>query len=328
MHGYSLVKGVDEKYRYVSLLPSAEVLYRVSEKRKVHAQYVSNIAVPSMDQLNPVPNVSNPQYPVHGNPSLRPSYSQNTSIQYEFSSLKQTYYQGFQIGLTYATTKDLIIQNSIYPHDSTAVIRETRYENANGSRTLSLDYQIHFSPIIRKYLNMQLSGNINSSRNPIAADSLFQTSSTINWNQNLAININIPNRLEAGLFLGYGQTHNGGQSSSSQPLFAYFHWLLNARYELNNWMFSYSLAQSFASDVNGRFATYPTLMSSSLQYNLFPKSHARLGLSIYNLLNANTGVSQMITANSFSQRSSNQVGRHYMLTLEIKLERFKRNEQK
>jgi len=323
--GRTAVKESEQVYHYFSWLPATQISYNISSSKKMILEYKTSTKTPSMEQLTPILNISNPQNPIQGNPDLRNSYLQSVMARYEFSSLKSAYYRGVQIGLTYATTDNLIVPNSIYIHDFGAVVKKTSYVNTNGSHSVGASYQIHFAPFCPKYVSAQLSGNINAANSPVVTDGVESAVSSTSWNQNISFNLNLPNILESSVAGYYGQTYTGKQLLSSPTSVSYFQWLFSNRYEfIQNWVFNSALSESYFSGVNGRLITNPMQLNASLQYELLSKIHGKIGFSAYNLFAANSGVTQSTTPTNITQNITTQVGRHYLVTMAIKLQRFKK----
>lgn len=68
------------KSRYFSqsvnnVLPYAGVSFRMKNNKYLDFNYRTNSSAPTVDQLQPIPNNSNPNFIVQGNPDLKPNYS-------------------------------------------------------------------------------------------------------------------------------------------------------------------------------------------------------------------------------------------------------------
>jgi outer membrane receptor protein involved in Fe transport len=68
----------------VNFSPSAMIEFDFSDTRSLRARYRGNTRQPSITQLQPVPDNSNPLYRPIGNPDLLPEFEQTTSNPNEF----------------------------------------------------------------------------------------------------------------------------------------------------------------------------------------------------------------------------------------------------
>ncbi|RYZ30824.1 MAG: hypothetical protein EOO10_01430 [Chitinophagaceae bacterium] len=93
--------------------PSLNATYSLSKGKAVRASFSANTIQPSIDQLQPVPDNSNPLFIRIGNPNLRTAFAQNYTVGYtanEFSAEKQNSFSG---NLVYAPTSNQIV-NAVY----------------------------------------------------------------------------------------------------------------------------------------------------------------------------------------------------------------------
>jgi hypothetical protein len=70
-----------------NLLPSFTYRYKFTDNKQLTFKYNTNSNQPDLNQLQPVPDNSNPNYIVKGNPNLLPTYSHNFNIDFYTWSL-------------------------------------------------------------------------------------------------------------------------------------------------------------------------------------------------------------------------------------------------
>jgi Outer membrane protein beta-barrel family/Carboxypeptidase regulatory-like domain len=324
LSGQTGIKGTVEHYHYFNFLPVAQLAYTVSPGRKITFDYTSNSTPPSIQQLNPIENITNPQYPIQGNPGLRPSLTQSASLHYMLSSLHPTFYQGLEVGVSYTTASDMIATNPIYAIDTSTVVQKTTYVNLNGSHYLAATYQAHLPAILNSHLQIQLLGNINYSNTPVLANNVLNKMASIGWGQNINLTLNIPNQIEAYLMGNYTQTITRYNTAGNVAPFSSFHWLFSSRHELlQAWVLTYTLSQAFTSGPAGNLITNPILMNASIQRELLKNNQLRIAFAANNLFDITSSISQSVSPGNVIQNSANQIGRHFLLTVELRLEKFR-----
>ncbi|MBG47340.1 MAG: TonB-dependent receptor [Pseudozobellia sp.] len=74
---------------YKNLLFNARLRYSFGSNKRLFARYRSNLNLPSVNQLQPIPNVSNPLNIVIGNPGLSPGINHNININYNDFNWKE-----------------------------------------------------------------------------------------------------------------------------------------------------------------------------------------------------------------------------------------------
>jgi hypothetical protein len=157
-------KGDVIAYHYFSLLPNVQADWNFDKSQKLNISYSGQPNLPGLQELAPFTNVSNPQYPVTGNPDLKPSYTNNISLHYERSSLRSTQFYGFGIGLNYSSVQHTIIQNLTSPTDGSQVVQATTYLNAGSTNTLNVDFHLTLPAFFNKRLRINYSGKLGESQ--------------------------------------------------------------------------------------------------------------------------------------------------------------------
>lgn len=72
----------DGKLGYNNLFIEAEVEYEIEGSKSLSIEYETDVDVPSIGQLQPVVDRTNPLNIVIGNPQLRPTYRQSIEMDY------------------------------------------------------------------------------------------------------------------------------------------------------------------------------------------------------------------------------------------------------
>ncbi|SHI95971.1 CarboxypepD_reg-like domain-containing protein [Arenibacter nanhaiticus] len=113
---------------YTNLLFRSSARYMLGKNKRIHLRYNSNLSLPSINQLQPVPNVSNPLNIVIGNPNLLPSVNHGVNFYYSDYNWKERsgvyVYSGLNIQDDRVSSISVIDEN---------FLRTTRYTNVNGN---------------------------------------------------------------------------------------------------------------------------------------------------------------------------------------------------
>ena len=112
----------------VNYAPTAQFNYRWSRQHNLRLRYFGNTEQPSVTQLSPVVDVSNPLNITYGNPDLKPSFTHRLNLRYQNFIPEKNSSMGFFGDFRYLTTI------SFHPPLRTETgRRETTYENVAGN---------------------------------------------------------------------------------------------------------------------------------------------------------------------------------------------------
>lgn len=324
MSGNTSTKGGAIQYPYLNWLPTAQAAYTFSKSKTLSFQYSGNPSLPNLQQVQPVTDLSNPQYPVTGNPALRPAYSQGVSLHYEQSALRPTQFHGFGVSIGYNSTRNNIIADIIHPKDSSAIVQKTVFVNAGDVHSFQSDYHASLPAFIHKHLRITLGGSLSSSQAVSMTDNVPYTTASLSGSQNMHIQFMIPDLIETDLSGNYSLTNtrypagNGAATS-----FTSAGWSLNSRHYLwHHWILNYQWTQSFAGTAGQRLQTNPALMTAYLQREFLRRNRATLTLTAYDLLNSAAGINQSFTPTSSTKSQTTLTGRYFMLQFLFKFGKF------
>ncbi|RZL12822.1 MAG: TonB-dependent receptor, partial [Pedobacter sp.] len=136
---------------YFNIIPTVSINRKFKDMSSINLGYTQRIQRPSIYNLNPFIDKSNPNFESTGNPDLVPVLSNN--INFKYSKFKKG---SFNIGLSYSFANNTVQYVSIF--DPLTNITKSTYLNIGKDRTLGSNFSINY-PITKK-LNFNVSGNI------------------------------------------------------------------------------------------------------------------------------------------------------------------------
>lgn len=123
----SFGRGVrDTTYSVLNFAPSARLDYRFSDEKFLRLRYRGRTNQPSISQLLPVPDNSNPLQIIQGNDGLQPEFTHNFGTEYNVSQRAKSSYLSVSLDASY--TSDKIVTKKEYTPDG---IQLTTYENTS-----------------------------------------------------------------------------------------------------------------------------------------------------------------------------------------------------
>ena len=143
----------------MNVSPYARFRYRFSKQSSIRANYRARTSLPSMSQLQPVANVSDPLNIIIGNPELKPTFTQNIGI--HFNDFRQESVQSIFAMLNASYAINTVVSKTVTDRETGG--RTTTYANCNGNFNIFGMGMLNRSFTNRKWrFNVRLNANFSS----------------------------------------------------------------------------------------------------------------------------------------------------------------------
>ena len=177
----NISKGIKQDYNFTNFFPNANVQLKLKGNKSLRLNYNGNAQAPSLQQLQPIVDNSNPLSIFVGNSDLKQSFTNNFSGNFSWS--KPLSDNSIWSYFNYSTTNNAFTQfNSI---DS---LGRNVYKtvNVNGNKRFNADFDYNF-PIGsgKKKINMSIGPSINYNRNIDFINSFKNINNTYSYGINV-----------------------------------------------------------------------------------------------------------------------------------------------
>jgi hypothetical protein len=316
-------KGDKSSYRYMTLLPAMQANAKITGKGAIFAQYQTATIAPNLQQVSSTTDLTNPRYPIAGNPGLKPSYTHNASIRFERENLKATRYSSFGVGLNYSLILSPIALNVTHPHDTTQVVQYAAFVNSGPNNGVALDFRYTAPSFFNNGLRITANSSVSRNRTSTMADGHSYFNQSISFNYGLNLQWLIPDAVEVNLQTNYSTANTSYSSAIGTPaVLRVANFTLGGKlYLLSHWSWSYAYSGSYFSS-GGRFQSVPAAISMNFQRELLRHNRAMVIISGFNLLDNKADAAPSMTDATVSQTHTGYIGRFFMLTLNYKLQKF------
>jgi hypothetical protein len=304
-----------------NLLPRVVLTYKFSQSSRLRVTYNTNSSLPSVTQLQPVRDNSNPNFVQVGNASLRPNYSHTINANhnmwkglsgfYVYSGLNMTYQQNaFSSSTTYDTIGRTLSQTINVDH-----AMYTYYWAGTG---------IPIPKLKDTRINININGNFTSTENYINLEKNISKNTGIGGDLSLQYNGDSLN-LDLTGGIDYNAPSNTLSSLSSQP---YTNYNLSGSVD---WTLPYRwFVQTDATyNINtGRTAGYNVnyvIWNASIQRSFLKTGNLLVGIEAYDILNQNISNYRTVNNNVIVDQNVNVIRRYFMAKVTL---RFNNNHTK
>ncbi len=308
--------------QYQAVLPNAFFDYQFAPSVRLDMDYTTDLNVPSLIQLQPTINNSNPLSIYIGNPDLRPEYIHAVSGSYMnynaynfsmfFASLRLSYNQ-------HKITEALTIDSSLV----------RLYTPVNTKYETNVSTRVEYSTPLRP---LPISAKIVCRANYAEGFALVNAQSNTTKRPAYGVNLSLENRRKeivdflVGAKLNQSYTifsnnSNLNQNYLEQTLYNETNinigdWVtLKSRFDWTNFRQSFSTQQYSVQ-----------LWNLTLSSFLSKTKKLRLSLTVFDLLNQNKGINRNSTLNYTEVLQTNVLGRYFMLGLSYNIKGFKKKD--
>ena len=311
----------DTSYTVTNFAPSARLDYRISETEYFRIYYWGNTTQPSLNQLLPIPDNSNPLVIQSGNDKLKPSFSHRIGGEYRTNNRQTMSWFGTFFDFTY--TKDAIINKKAYREDG---VQENTYVNVDKG-TYSANVRLMYNSTIAK---SPFSFNIFTNFRFNNGYSYVNSSGTFVENNTKSLNASFNGRLTYRIdnfeaTVGGGTNYNNSWYSV-KSIEKVSTWSSRVSASIN-WTFLQTF--NVTTDVNHRFyhgysAGYgksQTIWNGEISKTFYHNAFT-FKVRVYDILNKSRNKYRTTSENYIREVSNNTLGRYVMFSLTFRFGSF------
>jgi uncharacterized membrane protein YgcG len=315
-----------------NFVPTARFVYNFEKNHSLTVNYSGNSSQPSFSQLQKQPDYSNPQNVVYGNPNLKPSFSNSINLRYNQFDIASG--NSLFTNLSFNTIEDQIVANTAPVVSgtggtvATSTKQETHYLNTNGYYSMNGNYSFS-KPFDNRKFTVTLNGGGSFNNNVSYIED--QRNLGKNWvlNQGAKLRVDIDSVMDTEVSGNYSinTTKYSLPSSINTNAKTWTIGLDGRNYFFYNWILGYNLVQTINQGFSSTVKANPTLLSSYIECQFLKKNIASLRFQAFDLFNENTGISRTVSGNQIIDTRTNRLGRYFMLTFTLRLQKFAGSQQ-
>jgi len=288
--------------------PYARFRYRFSKHSSIRANYRARTSQPSMSQLQPVEDVSDPLNIVKGNPELKPTFTQNIGIHY--NDYRPESQQATFVMLNTSFSLNSIVSKTITNPQTGG--RTTTYGNVNGNFNIFGMAMINRPFRNRKWrFNARMNGNYASTPGYINGE--------YNRTGNLRLSPSAGMTFSCDVFqmsfnpnYSYGRVDNTLPQQQNRITHSYGFFSDASLYLPFGLQFNTDLSFSNSSGYSQGFDSKQWLWNAELSYSVLSDKSLTFSVRAYDLLGQKQNISRSVGANSIVDSEFNDLTRYVM----------------
>lgn len=348
LDGQSLTTGIKTRVNQFNWIPNARFVYNFSRNKSFNLFYNGRSSQPSFTQLQPVIDFSSASFATQGNPDLKPTFTNSVQLRYNNYNIESG--NLFFLNLSYQRANDQIVNNTVtYRTLSPAVLAASpnlfRLQNSNLIQYLNTDGYYSFNGTVnyskpwseRRY-TLILQGNVGYTNNiafsstvdvnNVQSAAIKNIAKTLTLTPTLRFRVDIPDIIDVQALTSYSinktdNSVNTGLFSANQNIKTWIIGLSGKNYILKDWTlgYDYTKQQNFGYS-SAVPITNPTIFNAYLERRFLKGNAATIRIAAFDIFNQNTGFTASQNGSTFTQSNVNRLGRYFMATLAIRLQKF------
>lgn len=293
----------------INVSPMAQFNYMFDKRTNLRVMYNGRTSQPSISQLQPIADISDPQNTVIGNPDLSPRYTNNLFLRFQkFVPEKQ---RAFMVMLNASYVMNDIVSKSIY--DAASGKKQTTYANVNGN----------YNGNARIMLNTPLR-NKKFTINTMTMASFANSNGFINTEKNTNKDITLSERagidfrsdiIDLGVNgnVRYNGTTNSLQAQKDLFTFNYGVGGTTTVYLPLDFKLESDITWSTNSGYADGYQQKEVLWNAAASKNLLKNNQGTIRFKIYDILQQRSNISRSVTANYIQDTEYNTLSSYFMV---------------
>lgn len=303
----------------VNLSPMIRFNYKFDKRTNLRINYRGRTSQPSMTQLQPVADISDPLNTTMGNPDLKPTYTNDLFVRFQkFVPEKQT---ALMVMLNFDYVINDIVNKSVYVGSTGK--KMTTYDNVNGNYNGNI--RILFNT---PFKNRKFSINSMSMASYANSNGFINEEKNTNRNMVLMERAGIDFRsdyLDLGLNgnIRYNGTQNSLQGQSDLNAFNYGVGGSTTLYLPLDFKIESDVNWSTNSGYSDGFKQNEVLWNASASKSFLKGKQATLRFKIYDILKQRSNISRSVTASYTQDTEYNTLSSYFMVHFIYRFSIFK-----
>ena len=292
--------GINFSQHYVNWFPRAMLSYTVNPRQQFFINYSGLSIQPTIYQLQPLPDFSNPLFIRKGNPDLAPEFDHTINVNYQLFSSDRM--QSLLMNVSGFVAQRRLTQAS---NTLAGGVQETQFINLDGTRSLSAGINYNHSLGKGKKGNVRAGSTIRYSSYPGLVNNVSNIRESIGLEPNMAFNYTGIEKLllEGSARWAFNKTNYSFSGANLQQLNQYYTFSFSLELPANFYTLSdYSLV------ITGAQGSLPGqhvgIWNANVAKRFLPKKNLELRFSGFDLLKSNKGYFQSVGENYISSRTS------------------------
>ena len=304
---------------YVNFNPQANFDYTPKPGSSLNFRYAGNPVQPSLEELQPLINNTDPLHVSIGNPRLRQSFSHQFYLRYMV--IKSPGFQPLYLNVGANIQENTIVQKTNTNLSTGADTTTPVNLGGNYSFRANVGYGL---PLKALKSNLSIGAGFSDSHTEGFINNTLNGTSNYEIKGNVRFTTNLDKYLDANINVSpdYHLTHYSAEAANNNHYLEMGVSGNTTFYTNDGWLVSSAVNITAYSGRSAGYNTTITLWSASVGHLFFKKKRGELKFTVYDLLNQNRAVNRSETPTMIQDTESKLLARYAMLSFTYNLRKF------
>ncbi len=325
LEGANISKSTSSNRNDFYLIPIFRFQYVWSRQHRISINYSGAPTEPTFTQIQPLPDYSDPQSPVFGNPDLSPSFKH--SINTIYNNYMPNSKLNLSANINTSFYEDQIVSNVVQVAQPAlhSFLYETHYVNLSGGRSMLANYNISKQSDDRSY-NLALNGLVSYTHSLGMSNNIENVVTGWRFNERFGPRIDPNDWLEVNPYISYDvnksnntlpNSVNSNIKTTALSVDGRF-FLLKSR----TLTIGYSASKNYISGISSNVSKNPFVMNAYLEQEFFKRKNGILRISAFDIFDQNNFINRVITQTSITDTKTNALSRYLMVSFVLNLQKW------
>ena len=307
--GDSLIVGSDITQKVTNYSPNAQFNYLWTRQKNIRINYNGRTSQPSVNQISPVIDVTNPLNITYGNPDLKPSFSHNVDVRYQHSIPESNRFYMLNTGFNYVSNA---IVSSRFT-DSETGRRENTYMNVDGNWNGNIRFTTT-QPLKNKKFSISTTSYAGYSLNNGYSNFEENVSKQLNLSENVTFNFNSEKAQFSirGNF-SYNKVENSLEGQNDREFMNYGGSANTTLHLPYDFTIQSDIRYSTNSGYADGFQQNETLWNASIEKQVLKQKNGIIRLKIYDILQQRSNINRSVTSNYIRDTTTNTLTSYFIV---------------
>ncbi len=313
------------------IIPTFRFQYSWSRQEQFTVSYTGAPSEPGFTEMQPIPDVTDPQNIIYGNPLLGPSFKHTVTARYNnyiansrfniSASINGNLYRDQVVTNNILVAQDIVDGGRI----TKTYINQTRFVNLDGAHSIKANYNLSKQLNDRKY-RLMLNGTILYNKDLALYNGVQNHFTTWVFSERFGPRIDPSEALQINPYAAF-ELNRSITDLEANAISSFTRTSLNleGKYYFSRsktWIVALNASKNFITGINRNLTKNPFVFNAYIEKEMFKRKNGILRVAAFDIFNQNNFINRTITPTGYTDTRSNALSRYVMVSFVLNLQKW------